>query len=70
MTKDKKTSSQTTEKNRDIDPRLLEILICPQSGARLTYDKKAQELICKKSGLAYPIREGVPIMLVEEARTL
>jgi uncharacterized protein YbaR (Trm112 family) len=52
----------------DIDPRLLEILVCPLTKTRLRYDRDAQELISDAAGLAYPIRDGVPIMLVEEAR--
>ncbi|HHL43783.1 MAG TPA: Trm112 family protein [Hellea balneolensis] len=55
---------------KTIDPRLLEILICPVTGGSLEYDKKAGELISKKAGLAYPVREGVPIMLPDEAREL
>ena len=54
----------------EIDPRLLEILVCPLSKAPLRYDREAQELICEESGLAYPIRDGIPIMLVDEARPL
>ncbi len=53
-----------------IDPRLLEILICPVTGGRLDYDKAANELISKKAKLAYQIRDGVPIMLADEAREL
>ncbi len=51
-----------------IDPRLLEILVCPLTKSRLRYDEAAQELDSDAAGLAYPIRDGVPIMLVEEAR--
>lgn len=51
-----------------IDPRLLEILVCPLTKTRLRYDAAAQELVSDAAGLAYPIRDGVPIMLVEEAR--
>jgi len=51
-----------------IDPRLLEILVCPLTKTRLRYDEAAQELVSDAAGLAYPIRDGVPIMLVEEAR--
>ncbi len=54
----------------DIDPKVLNILVCPKSRAPLTYDREAGELISKKAKLAYPVREGVPIMLVEEARKL
>ncbi|MDF1794293.1 MAG: Trm112 family protein [Thalassobaculaceae bacterium] len=53
-----------------IDPKLLEILVCPVTKQALTYDRMAQELVSEKAGLAFPIREGVPIMLVEEARRL
>ena len=53
-----------------IDPKLLNILVCPKSRGTLTYDRDANELISKKAKLAYPIREGVPIMLVEEARDI
>ena len=63
------TKAQTSD-TQTIDPHLLEILICPVTGGRLEYDKKAGELISKKAGLAYPIREGVPIMLADEARSL
>lgn len=55
---------------REIDARLLKMLVCPLSKAWLTYDRDAQELVCAESGLAYPIRDGVPVMLVEEARAL
>ncbi len=53
-----------------VDPKLLEILVCPLTKAPLRYDAAAQELISDKAGLAYPIRDGIPIMLVEEARHL
>lgn len=54
--------------SREIDPALLEILVCPLTKGPLTYDREARELVSEKAGLAYPIRDGVPIMLVEEAR--
>jgi uncharacterized protein YbaR (Trm112 family) len=54
----------------DIDPKLLEILVCPVTKTTLIYDRERQELISRKAGLAYPIRDGVPIMLPEEARQL
>ena len=54
----------------DIDPKLLEILVCPLTKAPLRYDRVAQELISDEAGLAYPIRDGIPIMLVDEARPL
>ncbi len=53
-----------------VDPKLLEILVCPLTKQSLSYDAAAQELISKKAQLAYPIRDGIPIMLVEEAREL
>ena len=49
---------------------LLKILICPKTKGSLTYDKKNQELICKKARLAYPIEDGIPIMLIERARKI
>ena len=52
------------------DRRMLEALVCPRSGARLEYDAERQELISKPAGLAYPIRNGIPVMLVDEARRL
>ena len=55
---------------QDIDPKLLEILVCPLTKGPLRYDRAAQELISDKARLAYPIREGIPIMLVDEARSL
>jgi uncharacterized protein len=54
----------------DVDPRLLEVLVCPLTKAPLSYDRAAQELISVEAGLAYPIRDGIPIMLVDEARPL
>ena len=54
----------------DIDPKLLEILVCPLTKGPLRYDRAARELISEEAGLAYPIRDGIPIMLVEEARGL
>lgn len=53
-----------------LDEKLLSILVCPVSKAALEYDRQKQELICKASGLAYPVRDGIPVMLEEEARTL
>ncbi|MDJ0638574.1 MAG: Trm112 family protein [Paracoccaceae bacterium] len=52
------------------DRRMLEALVCPQTRAQLTYDAERQELISKAAHLAYPIRDGIPIMLVDEARSL
>ncbi|MDH3593503.1 MAG: Trm112 family protein [Rhodospirillales bacterium] len=53
-----------------VDPKLLEILVCPVTKAPLEYDAEAQELISRQAGLAYPIRDGIPIMLADEARPL
>ncbi len=50
------------------DERLLEILVCPATRTRLRYDREAQELVSDEAGLAYPIRGGVPVLLIEEAR--
>ena len=55
---------------REIDPRLLEILACPHSRGPLVYDRVRQELVSRQAGLAYPVRDGVPILLVEAARVL
>lgn len=56
--------------SRKIDPKLLEVLVCPLTKTRLHYDEAAQELISEAAGLAYPLRDGIPIMLPEEARKL
>lgn len=53
-----------------LDPKLLEILVCPLTKVPLRYDAGAQELISDQAGLAYPIRDGIPVMLVEEARKI
>ena len=53
-----------------LDKKLLSILVCPVSKAPLVYDEEREELICKASGLAYPVRDGIPVMLEEEARQL
>ena len=53
-----------------VSPKLLEALVCPATGGRLVYDREHQELISKSAGLAYPIRQGIPIMLIDEARKL
>ena len=59
-----------TENTPVFDRRMLEALICPQTPATLEYDAENQELISKPAGLAFPIRNGIPIMLVDEAREL
>ncbi len=56
--------------DKALDPRLLAILVCPVTREALEYDREAGELVSRKAGLAYPIRDGIPIMLPEEARAL
>ena len=55
---------------KDIDPSLLDIIVCPVSHGRLQYDQDNHELICSKSNLAYPVRNGIPVLLKEEARDI
>lgn len=55
---------------RRIDPRLLEVLVCPLTKGPLRYDREAEELISERAQLAYPIKDGIPIMLADEARPL
>ena len=62
-------STPAASHNR-VDPRLLEILVCPLTKGPLGYDAQRGELISERAGLAYPIRDGIPIMLVDEARSL
>jgi len=59
-----------TKDKSGVDPRLLEILVCPLTKEPLEYDAQAQELISRKARLAFPIRDGIPIMLADEARPL
>ena len=59
-----------SDEKTGIDPKLLEILVCPLTKGSLTYDRDAQELVSEKAQLAYPIRDGIPIMLVDEARQI
>lgn len=59
-----------SETDKTLDPRLLEILVCPLTKGPLEYDRDAGELISRQAGLAYPIRNGIPIMLVDEARQI
>ncbi len=54
----------------EVDPRLLEILVCPVTKTDLEYDRDRNELVSRAAGLAFPVRDGVPIMLVDEARAL
>jgi uncharacterized protein YbaR (Trm112 family) len=68
---DEETHDSPPEREpKRVDPRLLELLVCPVTRATLSYDAERQELISKAAKLAYPIRDGVPIMLPEEARPL
>jgi len=53
-----------------VDPKLLDLLVCPLTKGPLRYDRERQELVSEQAGLAYPIRDGIPIMLVDEARPL
>jgi uncharacterized protein YbaR (Trm112 family) len=59
-----------TDQAPPVDPKLLELLVCPLTKGPLRYDRARQELISEQAGLAYPIRDGIPIMLVDEARPL
>jgi hypothetical protein len=59
-----------TAPSAEVDPRLLEILVCPVTHGTLEYDREKAELISRSARLAYPIRDGVPVMLPEEAREL
>lgn len=60
----------TDQPTTDLDPRLLEVLICPHARTPLRYDRANQELVSTAARLAYPIRDGVPVLIVEEAREL
>src|SRR3981189_1460535 len=63
-------TSQIAKDASEIDPKLLEIVVCPLTKGPLRYDRAAKELVSDQAGLAYPIRDGIPIMLVDEARAL
>ena len=63
-------SPDTPRDVHDVDPRLLEILVCPLTKGPLRFDRERMELISERAGLAYPIRDGIPIMLADEARPL
>jgi uncharacterized protein YbaR (Trm112 family) len=62
--------SETSSSFAIVDPRLLEVLVCPVTRTPLVYDRARQELVSKAARLAYPVRDGVPVMLPEEARQL
>ncbi|MDG1825877.1 MAG: Trm112 family protein [Henriciella sp.] len=64
------TNTQTQDAPCGVNPRLLELLICPVTGGPLVFDRERCELVSKKAKLAYPIRDGLPIMLESEARDL
>jgi uncharacterized protein YbaR (Trm112 family) len=66
----KAAAAGKAEPHTDIDPRLLEILVCPVSRGPLVYDRERQELVSTAARLAYPIRDGIPILLADEAREL
>ncbi len=63
-------AERPTDDGAGVDPKLLEILVCPLTKGPLRYDRERQELISEQAGLAYPIRDGIPIMLIDEARRL
>ena len=63
-------ADEREESGPGVDPKLLELLVCPLTKATLRYDRERQELVSEQAGLAYPIRDGIPIMLVDEARPL
>ncbi len=65
-----KTPDEAYEAEAGVDPRLLEVLVCPVTRSALTYDRETNELVSKAAGLAFPIRNGVPIMLRDEARDI
>lgn len=62
--------TDTVDPAKTVDPRLLEVLVCPLTKTTLRYDREKQELISEAARLAFPIRDGVPIMLADEARSL
>jgi len=63
-------TDRTSSPKGTVDPKLLELLVCPVTKSTLEYDAGAQELISRGAGLAFPIRDGIPVMLVEEAREM
>lgn len=67
---DKDVEPEAAAEPQPVDPRLLELLVCPVSKQPLVYDRARNELISRAAGLAYPIRGGIPIMLPDEARVL
>ncbi|MGB6085710.1 Trm112 family protein [Parvibaculum sp.] len=67
---DTDTQEGAAAQRMEVDPKLLEILVCPVTKTTLRYDRERQELISDKARLAFPIRDGIPIMLTDEARSL
>ena len=65
-----KPAQENGEQDPGVDPRLLEVLVCPVTRTALTYDRENNELVSKAAGLAFPIRNGVPVMLRDEARDI
>ena len=65
-----KADSKRNKNELELDPKLLEMLVCPVTHGPLRYDREKQELISDRAGLAYPVRDGIPIMLSNEARLL
>lgn len=70
MNDETKNSDENVAEPRQVDPKMLEALVCPVSRGPLRYDRTSQELISDSAKLAYPIRDGIPIMLSDEARDL
>lgn len=62
--------SEPPQTSAPVDPKLLELLVCPVTKGQLVYDRARNELVSEKAGLAFPIRDGIPIMLVDEARQI
>lgn len=70
MTTPNDTNTPSAPEASGLDPRVLELLVCPLTKTTLHYDRDAQELVSEQAGLAFPVRGGIPILLVEEARRL
>ncbi|MFP4537494.1 MAG: Trm112 family protein [Dichotomicrobium sp.] len=70
MSENDEHQAEASEFAGEVDPKLLEILVCPLTKQRLEYDREAQELISRSAKLAFPIRDGIPVLLVEEARQI
>jgi uncharacterized protein YbaR (Trm112 family) len=70
MTQPDPEQAKSQNASGEVDPKLLEILVCPLTKQRLDYDRDAQELISRSAKLAFPIRDGIPVLLVDEARKL